>query len=66
MIYRDKYFHDNTTMSILAYRDICADDNAVDTISTNSLPAMQRSGCNLKMYSTTCTQCITVVRIMIY
>ena len=54
-------------MSILAYRDNRASDNTVDTVlSTKSLSAMQGSGCNLKMYSTTCTQCITIVRIMIY
>ena len=65
MIYHDKYFHDNITVSIFAYRDNRANDNTVDTISTNSLPVMQCSECNLKMYSTTCTQCITIVKIMI-
>ena len=64
-MYRDKYFHDNITMSILAYRNDRANDNTVYIISTKSQPAMQCSGCNLKMYSTTCTQCITVVRIKI-
>ena len=49
----------------MAYRNNCANDNTVYIISTKSLPAMQRSVCNLKMYSTTCTQCTTVVRIKI-
>ena len=66
MIYRDKYFPDNITVSILAYRDNRANDDTVDSMSTQSLSAMQCSGCNLRMYSTTCTQCITIVRIMIY
>ena len=34
-MYRDKYFHNNITVSILAHCDIRANDNAVDTISTN-------------------------------
>ena len=66
MIYRNKYLHDNITVNILSYRDNCANDNTVDTISTRSLPAVQCSGCNIKMYSTTWTQCITIVRIIIF
>ena len=67
MVYRDKYFHNNIAVSILAYHDNHENDNTIDTITTKSLPAMQCSGCNLKMYvySTTCTQCITIVSIMI-
>ena len=65
MKYRHKYFHDNITVSILAYRDNHANDNTVDATCTKSLSAMQCSGCNLKMYSTTRSQCITIVRIMI-
>ena len=66
MIYRDKYFQDNITVSILAYRDNRANDNTVDTVGTKSLSALQCSGCNLKVYSTTCTQCFAFVGIMIY
>ena len=51
MIYHDKYFHDNITLSILAYRDNHANDNTVDTISTKSLSAMQSSGYSLKIYT---------------
>ena len=66
MIYRDKYFHDNITVNILSCCDNRANDNTVDTITTKSLSAMQCSGFNIKMYSTTYTQCITIVRIMIF
>ena len=66
MIYRDKYFQDNITVSILAYRDNRANDNTVDTVGTKSLSALQCSGCNLKAYSTTYTQCFAFVGIMIY
>ena len=54
MIYRGKYFHDNITVSILAYRGNRADDNTVDTTNIKSLSAMQCSGCNIGMYGTTC------------
>ena len=56
MIYRDKHFHNDITVRILGYRDSRANDNTVDTVSTQSLSAMQ-------IYSNTCTQCISIVRI---
>ena len=58
MIYRDKHFHNDITVRILGYHDSRANDNTVDTVSTQSLSAMQ-------IYSNTCTQCtcISIVRI---